>query len=301
MRSLFTILFCTILWAQSAAAQRVHTIDDIPNPRTTAGGWVSNPDGVLSPSTVANINTQLTQLQATTSVEVAVVVVESIGDAAPEDFGIALFRNWGIGRKDKDNGLLILLVTADRIVRFDVGYGLEGYITDALSKRIQTQRMMPYLRSGDWNGAALAAVEGVREILLDPASDLHSGVADEPETNPYTPLLIVFGAMILMILVGKIASRKALKCPQCGAQMKIVDTKSVRLSPTVTEITTTMKCPKCGYTTTKKRRNNIGSAVAGGMIGGMMGGRGGFGGGRGGGFGGFGGGSAGGGGATTRF
>lgn len=302
MKRLLPILCCILLWAQPATAQHVYTIDNVPNPRLSdSRNSVSNPDGTLSASTVARINSELAELQQTTSIEVAVVVVESIGQMPVEDFGIGLFRKWGIGRKDKDNGLLILLITGDRIVRFEVGYGLEGDMTDAMSKRIQTQRMLPYLRIGDWDGAALAAVGAVKEILTDPNSDLRMQAQADERRSILVPLFLVFGAAILIMIIALIFERRARKCPRCGATMKVVDEKTYKISPTTTQIITTLKCPNCGYTTTKKRTQNIGGAIAGGMMGGMM--MGGFGGGRGGGFGGgsFGGGSAGGGGATTRF
>ena len=131
-----------------AAGQKVYKVNDVPNVRlVNAGSAVSNPDGTLSASAVDEVDRKLVALQRQISIEVAVVVISSIGDDTPEDFGISLFRKWGIGKAQKNNGLLILLVTGDRLVRFEVGYGLEGVITDAISKRIQTTRMMPYLRA----------------------------------------------------------------------------------------------------------------------------------------------------------
>lgn len=285
-------------------AQKVYTVDDVPNVHSRdVSSYVSNPDGTLSPQTVAQINSQLLDLQQQTSIEVAVVAVESIGDVPPEDFGIELFRKWGIGKQGKDNGLLILLVTGDRIIRFEVGYGLEGVMTDAISKRIQTTRMMPYLREGDWNGAMLAAVEGVKEYLTDPDSDL-GNVPDDMAQGYRSPLggmLFVLGGLIVIMLAAWFSARRRNKCPRCGHQMRVVDTKSAQISRNTRVTTTTLKCPKCGYTTSRNTTQNMGGGgFMGGMGGGMIGGMGrGFGGG---GFGGgFGGGSAGGGGATSRF
>lgn len=304
IRLLLPVICCILLWAWPAAAQKVYTVDNVPNTRLSdSRSSVSNPDGTLSTAAVARINSELAELEKTTSIEVAVVVVESIGEMPIEDFGIRLFRKWGIGKKKKDNGLLLLLVTRDRLVRFEVGYGLEGVMTDAMSKRIISQRMNPYLRSDDWDGAVLAAVGAVKEVLSNPDSDLRREAEADEMNSILTPLLIVFGMVLLVMVVATLAYRKARKCPRCGTMMKIVKEETVKLSPSTSQTTTTLRCPKCGYVTTKKRTQNIGGAIAGGMIGGMMGG---FGGGRGGGFGGFGGGgfgggSAGGGGATGRF
>lgn len=289
-----------LLAVGALAAQKVYTVDDVPNVRLAdRGSAVSNPDGTLSAEVVDEVNRKLVALQRETSIELAVVVVGSIGQAAPEDFGLTLFRKWGIGKEQKNNGLLILLVTGDRIVRFEVGYGLEGVLTDAMSKRIQTTRMMPYLQKDDWGGAVVAAVDAVTELLTDPDSDLKN--EPEPQVDEYgSPIggmLFLFGGLVVIVFIAMLAQRRANRCPKCGAQMKVVGSQTTRLTSTSSRTTTTLRCPKCGHTVTRSTTNHSGGGIGGGMIGGMMGG---FGGGRGGG-GSWGGGSAGGGGSTTRF
>jgi uncharacterized protein len=183
----------------------VATIDNVPNP-ALSGGRVSNPDGVLQPATVATLNREILALQQQTSIEVAVVAVNSIGNMPPEDFGIGLLRKWGVGKKSKDNGMLILLVAGDRIVRFEVGYGLEGVMTDALSKRIQTVRMMPYLKTGNWDGAMLEAVRAVTEYFTDPNSDLRNEAENptpEERPNPLWIIIVIIAFIILASLGGR--------------------------------------------------------------------------------------------------
>lgn len=292
------IVCAAALIAVGAQAQQVYTIDDVPNVQLAdRNSTVSNPDGTLTDATVAELNGKLTELRQQTSIEAAVVVIESIGDALPEEFSVALFRKWGLGKKDKDNGVLILLMTGDRIVRFEVGYGLEGVLTDAMSKRIQTTRMMPYLRKNDWDGAVTAAVDAVVELLTDPDSDLQNEPEDaytRDDAPPLWFLLFFFGGFALLAFAVIFISWRANKCPQCGTQMKVVSTNTTRLTTTSRRRTTRLKCPKCGYTTSRSSITHTG----GGAIGG---GGGGFGGGFSGGGSGFGGGSSGGGGATTRF
>lgn len=307
LRTILLFLCMALAGAVPLHAQKVYTIDDVPNVQVADRNQaVSNPDGTLSAATVQEVNEKLISLRRSTSIEAAVVVISSIGDATPEDFGLGLFRKWGIGKSDKNNGLLILLVTDDRFVRFEVGYGLEGVITDAMSKRIQTTRMMPYLQKSDWDGAVVAVVDAVAELLTDPDSDLKN--EPEPaqtgeEVSPLGIILFLFGGLAFIMVIAMLAQRRANKCPRCGAQMKVVDTKTTRLSSASRLTTTTLRCPKCGYMTTRNTTHHTGNggAIGGGMLGGGM--MGGFGGGRGGGGfgGGFGGGSAGGGGATTRF
>lgn len=169
------MIAAAVMVAWTGYAQKTYTVSQVPNPRTaSAVGYVSNPDGTLSAATVSEIDRRLQALQRATSIEVAVAVIGSTGDVPIEEFGLELLRKWGVGKSDKNNGLLILLATDDRAVRFEVGYGLEGVVTDAMSKRIQTTRMMPFLRSRDWDGAMLAAVDAVTELVTDPNSDLRN-------------------------------------------------------------------------------------------------------------------------------
>ena len=98
--ALFTFLFISI----AAFGQTVYTVETIPDPKQTGGGYVSNPDGVIDASTVQNINAVLTALEDSTTIQVAVVVVNSIGDEVPGDFRTKLFRHWGIGQEDNNNG-----------------------------------------------------------------------------------------------------------------------------------------------------------------------------------------------------
>ena len=110
-----------------------YTVTDVPNPRHEGSyNWVSNPDLILSTSTVREINVMLSQLEDSLSIEVAVVALSSIGEDVPRQFAHELFEYWGIGKKADNNGLLIFLVLDQREVTFETGYGLEGVLSDVL-------------------------------------------------------------------------------------------------------------------------------------------------------------------------
>lgn len=280
------------------ASGQVYTVDEVPDVHRYDGRrYVSDPAGILPAADVSRLDALAAGIETATGAQTAVVVVPSIGNDTPEDFAVRLFEKWGIGSKKQDTGLLLLLATEDRLVRFEVGYGLEGVLTDALSKRIQTQRMNPYLTRGDWGGGLVAGLTAVEELLTDPSSELKADRLEE--TEGLTGMLILMGLALLMLIGGISLARRQRKCPRCGAQMKPVNQTTRMVSPGVRMITTVMRCPKCGYTTTRTQREDIGAAVAGGTIAGGLGGlgRGGMGG-----FGGgWAGGRSGGGGATSRF
>jgi len=158
------------------------TIESLVNQKLVDISYVSNPDTVLDTTTISKINSRLSYLESNTTVQVAIVAVNSIGDADQVDFAQKLFEKWGIGQKEKSNGLLILLVKDKRVIRFHTGYGLEGTLPDITCKCIEKDFMVPEFKNDDYNAGMLAGVFQVEKILTDPAyaEELKSDVA-EPE------------------------------------------------------------------------------------------------------------------------
>lgn len=156
-----------------------YTVSTIPNPKTQdANAYVSNPDGILSQEAVSRINVLLDSLEAQNGSEVAVVAVSSIGYEDIKSFATTLFKTWGIGKSQNNNGLLVLFVLDQRKVTFETGYGLEGVLPDAICKRIQTQAMIPEFKNENYDAGMLA---GVQRIV--------STVKNEPfETKAATPI-----------------------------------------------------------------------------------------------------------------
>ncbi len=152
----------------------------------------------------------LKSLEDSTTVQVAVAVINSIGEKVPKEFATALFRYWGIGQSDKDNGLLILLVMDQRRMEFEVGYGLEGILTDGICKRIQVLHMVPYAKEGNFDAAVKNGLYEVNKILINPSyreevysdSEMYAN-ENRPwwkkNTNPVALIMfgIVYGVSIL--------------------------------------------------------------------------------------------------------
>ena len=211
--ALFTFLFISI----AAFGQTVYTVETIPDPKQTGGGYVSNPDGVIDASTLQNINAVLAALEDSTTIQVAVVVVNSIGDEVPGDFRTKLFRYWGIGQEDNNNGLLILLVMDQRRMEFEVGYGLEGILTDIMCVRIQQTYMVPLAKEGRMSEAVLAGVMQVNQILTDPqyrdevyADSLNNASNNAWWKDPVSGMgLGVIGGIYALIAYAIFANRKS--------------------------------------------------------------------------------------------
>lgn len=294
-----------VFTATAAAETKQYTIDDVPNVRLSdVRQYVTDPSAILSATARDSINTILGRLEKSTGIETAVVMLPSIGDENIFDFGHELFRKWGIGKKKSDNGLLILFVMDQKKVRFTTGYGIEGTMTDAMSKRIQTTLMIPRFRNGNWDGGMVSGVRAVAKTLDGSMQAEEGSGEDDISTIMITLLAIVVTMLIFIYAMGSLQ-----RCPKCKKrsalrkvkeQHLVVKNKNGRIIRRI--LRTTYVCKYCGNTVTKDTdENDHGSAMAtGAMLGSMLGGgnRGsGFGGGS---FGGsFGGGSTGGGGATS--
>ena len=289
---MLALLIACCTFAADEAKQ--YTLQDVPNVRLTdARQYVSDPSNILSASARDTINAVLSRLEASTGIETVVVMLPNIGEEDIFNFGHELFRQWGIGKKKSNNGLLILFVMNQRKVRFTVGYGLEGTMTDAMSKRIQMQRMVPHFREGDWDAGMVEGVRAAAQVLdgsMQPDTD-----AEEDDTliGIIVVALCVLIFIALIIVVGE--SQRCPKCRQKG--IKCVARQTLRLPNGRRVRRSTFICPHCGHTFTRDENiNDSGNAaafVAGSMLGSGRGGGGGFSGGS------FGGGSTGGGGATS--
>lgn len=290
------LLVATLSFATGEEKQ--YTLQDVPNVRLNdARQYVSDPSHILSGSARDTINAVLGRLEESTGIETAVVMLPSIGEEDIFNFAHELFRQWGIGKQKSNNGLLILFVMDQRKVRFTVGYGLEGIMTDAMSKRIQMQRMVPRFKAGDWDGGMVDGVRAATQVL-DGSMQPEPTDDDEDMLVGIIALLIIIGITIFVIfLVGE-----AQRCPKCRKKgVKRVAQQVLRLSNGRRVRRTTFLCPHCGHTFTRDENiddsGNAAAFITGAMLGGMGRRGGGFGGGISGGS--FGGGSTGGGGSTS--
>ena len=127
--------------------------------------YVCNPDNILSSSTVLSIDTMLFSLERATGIEVVVAVVSDIEDGDCYQFALDLGKKYGVGKKKKDNGLIVLLSTEQRCIQILTGYGLEGVLPDAICKRIQEQHMNPYFAKGKWDKGMLEGMKAIRKRL----------------------------------------------------------------------------------------------------------------------------------------
>ncbi len=137
-------------------------------------GFVNDFAGVIDPDSAQLMEQISRSIQEKTGAQVAVVTVDSISPYPTiEEFSIELAQSWGIGKKGKDDGILIVLAMKERKVRIEVGYGLEGAIPDSVAGRILDERVIPALKQQQWGKGLLQGLIGVgiriaQEKGLDP-------------------------------------------------------------------------------------------------------------------------------------
>lgn len=221
------------------------------------------------------LESMLTELEKNNTVEFAVVTISSLPpDEDMNSYAYKIFNSWGIGKKESDNGLLFLMIengTPGSRMKIEVGYGLEGYITDSAAGRMLDDAL-PYYDSGDYSHAAYDVVsEAVQKLEANyvPRQQDSSSAFNEA----LSVLLLLLPLAVPLIFLVVIAAILSNRCPRCGSlKVKCIKENCI--------------CQNCGFKFRRRKKARIYPFVVGGGWGG-----GGFGGG------GFGGGSSGGGGA----
>lgn len=303
IRSVWMILLVCGLW--SSAAAKSYRTEEIPNVQLAdRTRFVSDPDGILSPRAVAEIDSICYALRHRAVAQVAVVAVGEIEGDDLFSFAYELFSGWGVGRRENDNGLGILLVEGRHEIRFLTGGGLEGVLTDALCKRIQTQYMLPAFREGDYSAGMVAGLRAVDRVLS--GSELDAGGTDDFEEDLPMAYVLLFmclfggGSVLLLFL----AAWRKKRCPACGKhRLEQQSIQVVDRTAHATVFEALFVCGACGHTLRRRveerRDDHFGGRGGGGIFLGGTGSGSSFGGGSFGG--GFGGGSFGGGGAGSRW
>lgn len=163
------ILFTLLTSFAVTGYAQVWTVETVPNIKLDNNSYVSNPDRLLTAETVARIDSLLGGVEARTSAQVAVVVLESIGDVTPFEFSQALYRKWGIGDAKNSNGLLVLYVNNPHGIRLHTGYGMEGILPDAVCKQIERDVMIPWFKANNIDKGVYDGLLEVARVLEDPA------------------------------------------------------------------------------------------------------------------------------------
>lgn len=161
------------------------SVTDVPKP--TPSGWVTDMANVISPASEQQINARLFDLRNATGHEVAVVTVDDVNAASPKAFATALFNHWGIGNKDRNDGLLVLLVVGRRRLEMETGIGMESLLPNDWLVSMQQRVMVPKFKQGDFGGGIEAGLFEVdRKLRGAPSARAATPMVINPATGkPY--------------------------------------------------------------------------------------------------------------------
>jgi uncharacterized protein len=163
-------------------------------------GRIVDQAGILNPAARARIETKLQDLETKTSTQLVVVTLKSLQGYDIADYGYQLGRKWGIGQKGQNNGVLLIVAPAERRVRVEVGYGLEGTLTDAVSRLIIDNAILPRFRTGDFSAGIERGVDDIVQVLSGDAEDFKRRAA-ERERPRGDEGIGLFGFVLIILLV----------------------------------------------------------------------------------------------------
>lgn len=190
--SITLLLFITgVAFAQNAK--------DFP-PRPEPPKLVNDLAGMMTPGQQEELEQLLVNFDNTTSTQITIVTIKALGDYEPSQYATQLGQNWGVGRKGKNNGVVILASASDRKIAIATAYGVEGALTDALCGRIIRNEMVPAFKGGNYYdgfskaaNAVIAATKG--EYTNEDPPDAGSG-----EGPGAIPILIIIGIIVFIVI-----------------------------------------------------------------------------------------------------
>ena len=173
-------------------------------------GRVVDQAGVMSADSRSTIATKLKDLEDKSGIQLVVATVKSLQGSDIETYANQLFRAWKLGQAQKNNGVLLLVAPAEHKVRIEVGYGLEGTLTDALSSVIISSAMVPRFKTNDYSGGIERGVDGIISVLNGDTTDWQPKVEvreDSPAQifSALFPILFFFlFILVFRFMVGPI-------------------------------------------------------------------------------------------------
>ncbi len=152
---------------------------------------------ILQQSTIDQLEKRLKSYEDSTSNQIAILIVQSLDGSPIEEYSIRVAEKWKLGQKGKDNGVLLILAVDYHKIRIEVGQGLEGVLTDALSSRIIRNEIAPALRRGDYDDGVIAGIHGIIKAIGGEYS------AEETSSDDITGIVIaiIVGLFFVIILI----------------------------------------------------------------------------------------------------
>jgi len=173
------------------------------------GRHVVDNAGIIDPGSISYLEERLTRLEQTTGHQMVVAIFKSIEGDDLQEVSNQLFRKWGLGDKTANDGILLAIFFKERISRVEVGYGLEGVLTDARCARILRSEFQPEFQTGRYGQGLRRAVVAIEQLVTDPSSappdDTSKGQdKDKPSSSFWIAIL---AAMIIFVVIQMASAR----------------------------------------------------------------------------------------------
>jgi uncharacterized protein len=224
------VLVVTALLAMATFADAQSAV---PNPRER-GVWVSDVAAVIPEDAEARMNALIDALERKVGVEIAILTMPDV-EGTPKEFAVRIANEWGVGKKDRNNGLVVLLVTGQRRLEMETGYGLEGVLPDGWLGEMQNALMVPAFKRGDY-GAGLetglaqivarieANPEEARDGMNVPTADLPVIETEDRGSPGAVPWILGLGALAGGVGGVRFGIRRwQRRCRKCRLQMTMLD------------------------------------------------------------------------------
>ena len=173
-------------------------------------GRVVDQANILSPVTIADLERKLADLEQKSRIQLVVATVPSLGGEEIEPYANQLFRAWKLGEAKENNGALLLIAPKERRVRIEVGYGLEGTLTDAVSSIIISNAIAPRFKAGDFNGGVTRGVDDIITALTTNSAEWKpkpTEVRAEHEATLLDTLAPFLIFLFIMFVISRISRR----------------------------------------------------------------------------------------------
>ena len=195
LRAVAALLVGVACFVVSAAAQTGPTLPVLTSRITDQAGLLSAEDHTA-------IMAELTALEQKSTDQFAVVTVKSLDGYPIEDYGYRLGREWGIGQKGKDNGILLIVAPNERKVRIEVGRGLEPVMTDAMSSLIIRNAILPEFRRGNFSAGIRAGVRDIKDVLLGDTEEVKERARQASDSLDFWQIvLIIFWICVVLFVL----------------------------------------------------------------------------------------------------
>lgn len=197
MRLSLPILLLSLLLASTFSVQAQPEFPEL-------SGRVVDRADMLTASTESRLTEMLARHEEATTEQVVVVTLPDLQGYAIDEFGYQLGRHWGIGQAEEDNGALLIVAAEERRIRIEVGYGLEGRLTDAQASVIIRDVISPPFKEGDFEAGIAAGTEAILQVLggepLEASATETRAASEEPPRGPLSTLFFVFVIVVMTFL-----------------------------------------------------------------------------------------------------